>query len=224
MKITVVHGQKHHGSTWNATRLLLDSLVSEGDECNEFFVYDIPNCIGCFTCFLDDEEKCPHRSFTKPIVQSIEQSDIIIAETPTYCLGMTGQLKNFFDHMAYRYMSHRPLDEMKNKVGIAVSTAAGAGAGTAAKRIAGQMFWWGIPKVYRLKQTVATAKWDDVKPKTKSKIKQKAMRIAKKAKRKLKRVRRGPRQMFLFKIMGIMQKSGFGTPKDASYWKEHGWI
>jgi len=120
MKITAIHGQKRHGNTWNATRLLLDSLISENDECNEFFVNDIPNCTRCFTCFLDDEEKCPHRSFTKPIIQSIEQSDVIIAETPTYCLGMTGQLKNFFDHMAYRYISHRPWDEMKNKAVIPI--------------------------------------------------------------------------------------------------------
>ena len=36
MKIAVLHGQKHHGSTWNVTRLLLDLLISEDDEYNEF--------------------------------------------------------------------------------------------------------------------------------------------------------------------------------------------
>ena len=66
MKIAVLHGQKHHGSTWNATRLLLDQLGAS--TCDEFFVNDIPDCIGCFTCVLNDEEKCPHRSLIKPII------------------------------------------------------------------------------------------------------------------------------------------------------------
>lgn len=184
MKITVLHGQEHHGSTWNTTQILRDFLLNENDKCNEFFVNDIPNCIGCFTCIIKDEEKCPHRSFTKPIIQSIEQSDIIIVETPNYCMGMTGQLKTFFDHMAYRWMSHRPFDEMKNKLAIAVSTTAGVGAGAATKQIARQLFWWGIPKVYRLNQTVAASKWVDVKPETKYKIEQKSKENCKKGKEK----------------------------------------
>ena len=224
MKITVIHGQKHHGSTWNTTKILLDYLISEDDECKEFFVNDIQNCVGCITCIMTDEEKCPHRGFTKPIIQAIEQSDILIFETPNYCMGMTGQLKIFFDHMAYRWMSHSPLDEMKSKVAIAISTTAGAGAGIATKQIAKQLFWWGVPKVYRFNVIVAAAKWDDVKPDVKSKIKQKAMKLAKKTKKKHKNVRRGLSQKLLFKIMSSMQKSGNGIPKDMTYWKEHGWI
>jgi multimeric flavodoxin WrbA len=224
MKIAVLHGQKHHGSTWNTTRLLLDSLASEGDECNEFYVNDIPDCIGCFTCILDDEEKCPHRGLTKPIIQAIEQADILIVDTPNYCMGMTGQLKTFFDHMAYRWMSHRPLDEMQRKVAVAVSTTAGAGASIATKQIAKQLFWLGIPKTYRINQAVAASKWDDVKPETKLKIGRKAARIAKKTRKKHGKARRGLRQKFLFRMMGNIQKSGFGTPRDAVYWKEQGWI
>ena len=41
MKITVIHGQKHHGSTWNTTKLLIDALITQGDECTELFVNDM---------------------------------------------------------------------------------------------------------------------------------------------------------------------------------------
>jgi len=222
MKIAVLHGQKHHGSTWNATRLLLDQLGAS--TCDEFFVNDIPDCIGCFTCVLNDEEKCPHRSLIKPIIEAIDQADVIIVATPNYCMGMTGQLKTFFDHLAYRWLSHSPLGAMQNKIAVAISTTAGAGAGVATKQIARQLFWWGIPKVYRLNAAVAAAKWDDVKPETKLKIEQKAVKIAKKTRKNLGRIRRGLRQKFLFKMMGNMQKSGMGTPKDAAYWKKQGWI
>lgn len=50
------------------------------------------------------------------------------------------------------------------------------------------------------------------------------MKIAKNAKKKLGKVRRGLRQKLIFKMMGAMQKSGLGTPKDADYWKEKDWI
>ncbi|HEY8391580.1 MAG TPA: NAD(P)H-dependent oxidoreductase, partial [Capillibacterium sp.] len=43
-------------------------------------------------------------------------------------LGMTGQLKTFLDHMGYRWLPHRPHPQMFRKIGLAVSTAAGAGA------------------------------------------------------------------------------------------------
>jgi len=224
MKITVLHGQKHQGSTWHTTRLLLDYLITKGDECQEFYVNDIPPCLGCFTCILKDEEECPHRSMTKPIIQALEQADIIIVETPNYCMGMTGQLKIFFDHMAYRWMTHRPFAAMESKLAIAISTTAGTGARAATKQIAKQLFWWGIPKIYCINQTVAATKWEDVKAQTKLKIEQKVRKVANRVKKDQVKIRRGPYQRFIFKMMGNMQKSGFGAAKDASYWKEQGWI
>ena len=228
MKIAVIHGQKHHGSTWNSSRLLLDFLVSEEDEVNEFFVNEIPNCTGCFTCILTDEEKCPHRSVIRPVIQAVEEADVLIVDTPNYCMGMSGQLKNFFDHMAYRWFSHRPFGQMQSKIAVTISTTAGAGAGAATKQIAKQLFWWGIPKIYRINVAVAASRWDDVKPKTKLKIEKKALKIAGKIRRKVDEqhphVHRGLRQKFIFKMMGNMQKSGLGTPKDAAYWRENGWI
>jgi len=224
MKIAVLHGQKHHGSTWNVTKLLLDELVLDKDELTEFFVNDLPDCIGCFTCILRDEEKCPHSSITNPIITAIEQADVVIMETPNYCMGMTGQLKTFFDHMAYRWFSHRPLEDMKHKIGVAISTTAGMGAGAATKQIEKQLFWWGIPKTYRLNATVLAASWNDVKPEIKEKIIIKAKKLAIKIRKKHTHVRWGIRHKIVFKMMGGMQKAGFGNPKDAAYWKEQGWI
>jgi hypothetical protein len=71
---------------------------------------------------------------------------------------------------------------------------------------------------------VTPAKWDDVKPKTKSQIEQKSMRIVKKTRKNYKKARHGLRYKIIFKMMGVMQKSKFSIPKDASYWKEQGWI
>ena len=48
--------------------------------------------------------------------------------TPPTVPSMTGQLKTFLDHMGYRWLPHRPHPQMFRKIGLAVSTAAGAGA------------------------------------------------------------------------------------------------
>ncbi len=224
MEIVLLHGQKHQGSTWNTSQLLLRELVTKQDRFHEFYVNDIPYCVGCFTCILKEEETCPHRELTKEIISSIEQADVIIIDSPNYCMGMTGQLKTFFDHMAYRWFSHRPFYKMQHKIGVAIATTAGMGAGSATKQIKQQLFWWGIPQIYRLNVTVAAACWKDVKPETKEKITKKTKYIASKIRRKHGHVKRGFRQRIIFKLMAKMQKAGLGTPKDAAYWKENGWI
>ncbi|MDO5520930.1 MAG: NAD(P)H-dependent oxidoreductase [bacterium] len=49
-------------------------------------------------------------------------------DSPCYCMGMTGALKSFLDHLAYLWLSHRPHPQMFHKVGVVISCAGGAGA------------------------------------------------------------------------------------------------
>lgn len=80
---------------------------------------------------------------------------------------MTGQLKTLFDHFAYLWMPHRPRKEMFSKIGIVISTAAGAGANRVTKSMAKQLFWWGVPKIYRIHFNVNAACWEDISEKIK---------------------------------------------------------
>ena len=107
MKIVVLHGQSPRGSTWNVTQMLLDELRGQADTVFEFCANDAKPCAGCFACITKDEALCPHRAVLGPVIEAIEQADVVIAESPNYCMGMSGQLKTVFDHMAYRWMSHR---------------------------------------------------------------------------------------------------------------------
>ena len=51
MKIAVIHGQNHKGSTWHAAEELLKNLEAEY-ECREFFLpRDLDHfCSGCLAC------------------------------------------------------------------------------------------------------------------------------------------------------------------------------
>ena len=57
MKITVLHGQHHKGSTYNITRLFLNKLAGENTEIVEFFMPGDtpPSCVGCCNCFIKGE-------------------------------------------------------------------------------------------------------------------------------------------------------------------------
>ena len=223
MKIVVIHGQSHKGSTYRVTRLLMDEL-SETAEYKEFTTGEIQPCIGCFSCVVKGEEFCPQRAVVAPIIMAIGEAELILIESPNYCMEMSGQLKTFFDHMAYRWISHRPHPSMKNKIGVAVSTTAGMGAKGTAKSIARQMFYWGVSKTYCLPFAVSAMSWEEVKAEKKSKITKVVKKTAGKIKRKIRKVKPGIKSRFMFQIMRSMQKNSTWNPVDRKHWEENGWI
>lgn len=224
MKVVVIHGQSHKGSTYHITKLLVDELVKDKCEVLEFQTNDIKPCVGCFSCFIKDEKLCPQRSAVAPIIESIEQSDIIIVESPNYCMGMSGQLKTFFDHMGYRWITHRPHPSMKNKTGVAISTTAGVGASKTTKSIKQQMFWWGVAKIYRISVTVASFNWDEIKHNKKAVIIKRVKKVARKISKTADNVKPGIKWRFLFNLMKAQQKGATWNSIDQKHWKDNGWI
>jgi multimeric flavodoxin WrbA len=224
MKIVVVHGQSHKGSTYHLTRLLLDRFAENGAEICEFTLNDLPPCRGCFTCFTRGEQYCPHREAAGPVIEALEAADVIVAESPTYCLGMAGQLKIFFDHMAYRWMAHRPHPTMGNKIGVAVSTTAGMGAGRVTRDIKRQLFYWGVGKIYRLPVAVSAKSWDEVKPEIKIKLAAKAKKMSQRVIKNMGRVKPDLKSRFIFALMIMQQKKNDWNTVDKKHWQDQGWI
>ncbi|MDF2822504.1 MAG: NADPH-dependent reductase [Clostridiales bacterium] len=224
MKITVVHGQVHKGNTYHITQMLLDKLNCTKEEVSEFYVNGIGDCVGCFQCVMKGENTCPHRCQIEEIIKAIEEADVIIIDSPTYVLSVSGQLKTFFDHMGYRWISHRPYPTMKQKIGVAISTTAGAGAKKTTNLIASQMFWWSVGKTYQIPITVAAMNWDQMSPERKAKAERKAVKISQSIQHKLGHVKPGIKARFMFFIMKQMHKGMDYSPIDMNYWKEKGWI
>ena len=224
MKITVIHGQQHKGSTYHITQMLLDKLNYVQEDLIEFYVNNISDCVGCFQCFMKGENSCPHRSQIEDIINAIEEADLIVIDSPTYVFSVSGQLKTFFDHMGYRWISHRPHPSMNHKIGVAISTTAGSGAKKTTKMIASQMFWWSVGKTYQLPITVAAMNWDEMSRARKEKAAKKASQIAKSIHSNLGHVKPGLKGRFMFFIMKQMHKGMDYNPLEVSYWKEQGWI
>ncbi len=226
MEMTIIHGQGHHGSTYYITSMIKERLAGSDVQVHEYYMpQDAPAfCAGCFQCIQKGEKYCPQAEKVQKIVASMLRSEVIAIDSPTYCLEMTGQLKTLVDHLGYMWMSHRPRNEMFTKIGLVVSTAAGAGAGKVAKSMANQMFWWGIPEIYRVHFSVNASCWEDVPEKIKKKIRQRAEKVSRNVKSKIGHAKPVLKTIFFFNIMRKMQQSNNWNLADRNYWQGNKWL
>ena len=224
MKIVIVNGQNHKGSTWKIGNLLVQNIAGE----NEIVEYFLPRnlnhfCTGCFAC-LEARERCPYWKEKEPIFQDMREADLFIVTSPNYCMMPSAPLKAFLDLFFTNWMSHRPLKEMFSKRAVVISSAAGAGAKKTAKLIADNLKNWGIPKIHSYAAVVNAMGWDMVPPKKKTKIEEDMIRLAKKLSH-CSKVSVGIKTRILFWFYGGMQKANWGaSPAEKQYWMENGWL
>lgn len=224
MKIVMINGQNHKGSTYNIGRLLAKKIGSDKDIVEFFLPKDLNHfCLGCYTC-IDDDTKCPFYEEKNRIMKEVEEADILIFTTPTYCLRASAPMKSFIDLTFNYWMSHRPRKCMFNKKAVVISTAAGSGAKKAVKDVSDALFYWGIPCIVEYGICIQAMNWDGVSEKKKQKIEKDTTRIAQRLSRK-KRVKAGIKTKAMFSLMRMMQKADLGSGEaDRSYWEKSGWL
>ena len=221
MKITILHGQSHKGSTYHIARMLADKL--EGEVTEFFLPRDFGEfCVGCTQCFEQSETLCPHYEKLQPITQAIDQADVLILASPVYVYHATGAMKALLDHYGYRWMVHRPQEAMFRKQGVCISTAAGAGIKTTNRDMADSLFFWGVPKIYRYGVAVLETSYTRVNAKIKANIDRKTTKLAQTIRRKHGRVKPGLKTKGFFAIVRMLHKIGWNKA-DIIYWKEKGW-
>ena len=221
MKITIIHGQNHQGSTCHIARMLAQRLT---DDVEEFFLpRDFGEfCVGCTACFSDSETKCPHYEKLSPITAAMDRADVIILASPVYVYHATGPMKAFLDHYGWRWMVHRPEEKMFSKQAVCISTAAGAGMKSTNQDMAHSTFFWGIAKTYTYGAAVMETSWERVNAGKKQAIEKKLDSLAKRIRKKQGHVRPSLKTKAFFSIMRQLQKRG-RNEADVTYWKEKGW-
>ncbi len=223
MKIVLIHGQNHKGSTYNIGRLLTEQF--ENPEITEFFLPKDLNhfCVGCYSC-ITDEKKCPYYNEKNRIMSEVEKADLLIFTTPTYCMRASAPMKTFIDLTFTYWVSHRPRACMFNKKAVVISTSAGAGAKTATKDITNTLFYWGVPYIKSYGVAVQAMSWQEVSDKKKQRIEKDIKKIAKTIKNK-KSVKVGLKTKFFFSVMRMMQKNNMGSStQEKEYWNNNGWL
>ena len=78
MKIVMIHGQNHKGSTYQIGRMIANTIGKE-EEIVEFFLPKDLNhfCIGCYAC-IEDPAKCPFYEEKNKIMAEVEAADVLI--------------------------------------------------------------------------------------------------------------------------------------------------
>ncbi len=232
MKLTVIHGTNRRESTYHCAHELIDAvrnLAKDELEVTEFFLpIDGPSfCRGCFSCFQNGEDTCPHSAQVQPIAGAIKQADIIVLTSSVYALDVTGQMKTLLDHLCYMWISHRPSPEMFRKVGVTICTTAGAGLSHTSKTLAHSLNYWGLIRVHRFSKRVAASCWAEVSDKKRGEIYKTMQRIAGKAVKGAQHEKRlQPRAFtrFFFFMMKGMMKGNTWCKRDHNHWKELGWL
>ena len=228
MKVVVIYGVEHKGSTYNIAQLFLREidLGMEGNKVTEFFLpKDMPKfCCGCGNCFMKGEELCPHYEMIKPITDAMDEADLLIFDSPVYVYHTTGQMKTLLDHFGYRWMVHRPSKTMFSKVALVISTAAGAGMKSTNKDITDSLSFWGVGKIYTYGKAVAAVNWQGVSDKNKGTIESEIKKLSIKVAKSCNRVSPSLKVRLLFYAMRFAHKHYEINVIDRKYWKTQGWL
>lgn len=222
MKIVLIYGQNHKGSTYHIGRMIADKM--EGDnEITEFFLPRDLNhfCLGCYQC-IEDESRCPFYEPKRRIMDEVEKADLLIFTTPTYCFGASAPMKAFIDLTFTYWMTHQPRKIMFEKKAVVVSTAAGAGVKSAMKDVADTLFYWGVPYIKQYGVAVQAMNWNGVSDQKKAKIEKDTTQLAKAVSHGKTKV--GIKTKFIFHMMRMIINSYEDAYPDKVYWKNKGWL
>ena len=224
MKIVMLNGQNHKGSSYHIGRMIADKISGDNEIMEFFFPRDLNHfCIGCYKC-IEDDRACPYYEEKKCILDAIEEADVLIVTTPTYCMHVSASLKAFIDLTFDNWMVHRPMKSMFSKRAVIVSTSAGASPKSAIKDVEDALFNMGVPVIYKYGLAVQAMNWDGVAASKKAKIDKNTTAIARKLSTN-KKPHVGIKTRFLFNMMGMMQKKGWGSsPVEKVYWEQNGWL
>ena len=224
MKIVLIHGQNHVGSSCTIGRMAAQGIAGD-NEVREFFLPQaLPHfCLGCYRC-LKGDENCPCYAEKRVLLDALDAADVLIFTTPTYCMHASAPMKSFLDLTFTRWMSHRPAGCMFRKRALVVSTAAGAGAGGAVKDVKQALRYWGVPSVLGYGKAIQAMNWDMVSDKNRARIERDVKSLSRKlSAQNPPRVGLWTRMTFF--MMRMMQQAGWGSDLcEAEYWRSMGWM
>ena len=229
MKVVVLHGSPRKGNTDAVVEKV--KAVAIGQESVEFIDFYFPKdapvfCQGCFSCFERGEEACPNAAYSQPIARAMEEADGLIIAAPVYVMQIPGALKAFLDHMAYRYLNHRP--RYFRQKAMIITTTAGAGNRNAHRYLKQNLSFWGITRITTLGITLQAASMEDMPAVKQQRVEARIERKSREWISSLTGKKQGIRAPFLSVLMfhlsrALMHMMPEGHA-DRVYWEDQGWM
>lgn len=231
MKITVINGTEKRGVTYRLKEAFLSPFKPTAEITEFYLPKDCPAfCAGCTSCFRRGEDTCKDRTYVQAVEQALLQADLIVVTSPSYVMHATGALKALLDHLAYRWMPHRPSPEMFGKRAVVITQCLGAGAKSTAKDVVHSLSWWGISKIGVLSGSLMEdITWDALSQKRQTKLLKKAASLSRRyAKINYgKPARTSTAIKIKFCLCRFIQKRILRRnveSLDCQYWQANGWL
>ena len=231
MNITVINGTEKHGVTHRLKEIFLTEFKGKANITEYYLPKDCPNfCIGCISCTLNGENTCKDADYIGRIEKSLLEADLIVMTSPAYVFHVTGAMKAFLDHFAYRWMPHRPAPEMFGKRAVIITQCLGAGAKSAAGDIKHSLSWWGISKIGIFTGALmGDIVWEKLSEKKQSELAGKVQKLSKRFAHMdyTKHAHTNLIAKIKFSFCRVMQKSLHKSDPeylDGKYWAQQGWL
>lgn len=231
MEICIIHGGSKNGNTDGVIEIIKAQLntTTSVTYTDIYPATDLPVfCTGCTACLATGEyggQNCPHKKYTHAIMEKLYKCDGFILASPCYALGESAQVKNLLDHLACIYLSHRPNEEMFNKIAFIVANTGWAGSGKVMNMIKSSVMFWGVKRIITCKITMQAHKWEDMpkRKKIEMDLKKKTTRFYTLLKDRYK-IAPGLSNALLRYSIKMSMKKRPDSDTDKIYWKSKRWI
>jgi multimeric flavodoxin WrbA len=90
---------------------VIEGAKSAGAETEfvNLFDLDYKDCMSCYACKLKGRKSFGHCTLNdelKPLLECIEQSDVIVLGSPVYYGNLSGQMRSFTDRLLFQYLDY----------------------------------------------------------------------------------------------------------------------
>ncbi|WP_407309706.1 flavodoxin family protein [Desulfosporosinus sp. SB140] len=112
MKLIALCGSaRKQGNTAKMLHQVIEGPKSVGAETEfvNFFDLNYRDCISCYACKLKNSKSFGHcivNDELKPLLERIEQSDVIVLGSPIYYGNLSGQMRSFTDRLLFQYLDY----------------------------------------------------------------------------------------------------------------------
>ena len=112
MKAIGINGSPR--KSWNTAILLekaLEGAAANGVHTELIHLYDLnyKGCISCFNCKLRGGKSYGHchvNDELKPVLQKIEEADVLILGSPIYFGNVSGEMRSFLERLMFQYLTY----------------------------------------------------------------------------------------------------------------------
>lgn len=173
VNVSIIYGTVSKTSTYNCVQLLLGELRLNIDiKVTEFFLQKNSPYFstGYFSCIENNAQACPHLNDFNYIANSLYKSDLIILACPVSECDINPEMKAVLDDLSYCYTQNKVHSLMHNKIGLVMSTTAGAGLFNTIRTLKRNLNFWGVNNTFKFSRTLYEMNWEDIDLKTRMKI------------------------------------------------------